>query len=73
VTPSPRPLCPACGGANACAAVAAGRFDVDCWCRSVKIDATRIAELQEPDRGRACLCRDCVTTPKHADDRGTDL
>ena len=36
VTPLPAHRCPLCGGPNGCAAAAAGRFDVPCWCAEVR-------------------------------------
>lgn len=61
-TPLPNRDCPLCGGPNACAPAACGSFEVDCWCRSVSIDAARLAAVPEAARGRACLCRACATT-----------
>lgn len=60
LAPIDAPLCPLCGQPNACAAVAAGRFDVPCWCQSVSIPAHVLARVPEAERGRACICAACV-------------
>jgi hypothetical protein len=60
VKPAREPLCPACGGANACAVAATGRFDTPCWCSSVVIDPAVIEKLPEQQRGKACLCARCA-------------
>lgn len=62
--PHPAPLCPLCGQPNHCAAVAAGRFDVPCWCSSQRFPATLIARAQAASAAsgqpRACICRACA-------------
>jgi hypothetical protein len=62
-TPLPNRDCPLCGGPNGCAPAACGSFEVDCWCRRVRIDAAVLASVPEAARGRACLCRACATAP----------
>jgi len=52
--------CPLCGGPNGCAAAAAGRFDVACWCTSVHIPVEVIARIPAEQRGRACICLNCA-------------
>lgn len=58
--------CPLCGGPNGCAPAACGRFDVDCWCRDVRIDAAVLARVPDAARGLECLCRACATAPAPA-------
>lgn len=59
-TPLPEHRCPLCGGPNGCAAAAAGRFDVACWCREVRFDAALLARVPVEQQGRACVCRACA-------------
>ena len=58
--PLQAPACPACVGPNGCAVAAEGRFDVACWCSSVRIAPERLAILAPEQRGVACLCRHCA-------------
>ena len=60
-TPLPNLRCPLCGGPNGCAPAACGRFEVDCWCRAVRIEAAVLARVPEAARGLECLCRACAT------------
>ena len=74
--PLAAPRCPACDGANDCAPARAGRFDVACWCAAVPREAVSVAAIAavpEAQRGRACLCRACLTggSDRRADQRGT--
>ncbi len=57
--PMPAETCPLCGGANECAAALSGSFDTPCWCRAATFSAELIARVPEPQRGRACICRQC--------------
>lgn len=59
-TPLDAPRCPLCGRANACAASAAGCFDVACWCTTVTIPPALLARVPPEAVNRACICRDCV-------------
>ena len=54
------PLCPLCGGPNACVPAACGTFDRPCWCESAVFDAALLARVPAAERGRACVCADCV-------------
>ena len=58
--PLDTPNCPLCGQPNGCAAVAAGSFDVACWCASETFPAGLLERVPHPMRGRACICRACV-------------
>lgn len=58
--PLQAPHCPLCGQANACAASAAGSFDVDCWCRNVDFSASLLAAVPPEHQGKACICRRCA-------------
>lgn len=58
--PLPALECPVCGLANQCAAAAAGRFDVDCWCTQVTISPVALARVPAQARDRACLCPGCA-------------
>lgn len=57
--PIPAVTCPLCGGANECAAASSGSFDTPCWCRDATFNAELIARVPEPQRGPACICRQC--------------
>jgi hypothetical protein len=61
----PNPLCPLCGGANHCAAAAAGRTDVDCWCRTATFSPLALARVPVALVDRACLCPRCAAEPAH--------
>lgn len=54
------PLCPLCGRPNACGAAAEGRFDVACWCTTVRFPPELLARVPAGSRGQACICRACV-------------
>lgn len=58
--PLPHDRCPLCGGPNACAPAACGRFDVDCWCRDVHFSAALLARVPSSARGKACICARCA-------------
>jgi hypothetical protein len=60
LVPHPAPACPLCGGPNGCAAVAAGTFDVTCWCAQETFPPALLQRLQAEAQGRACICRRCV-------------
>lgn len=52
--------CPLCGGPNACAPAACGRFDVDCWCSRARIPAEVLARIPAEQRMKACVCARCA-------------
>ncbi len=56
--------CPLCGQPNACA-MAAGSPG-DCWCTQVRIGAELIDRIPADDRGRACVCANCVQAAEAA-------
>ncbi len=58
--PLPNRICPLCGGANACAPAEAGRFDVECWCRTAEIAPETLARVPPEAAGKACLCPRCA-------------
>jgi Zn-finger nucleic acid-binding protein len=58
--PEPAFVCPACGASNQCAVAAAGRFDVDCWCKGVIFDKAALERLPQNQRNKACLCPKCA-------------
>jgi hypothetical protein len=64
--PIPAPNCPLCGGPNACGPACSGSFDTPCWCLETPIPAELVDSLPDAQRGRACICRDCVTRHKAA-------
>jgi len=66
-TPAPAHRCPRCGEPNECAPARSGDFATPCWCTSVAVRHDVLATLPEADRGRACLCRNCATTPPAAE------
>jgi len=59
-TPRSAPSCPLCGQPNGCAAVAAGSFDVACWCQNVAFGPDLLARVPPNQRGLACICRRCA-------------
>jgi hypothetical protein len=59
-TPLAEHRCPLCGGPNGCAAAAAGRFDVPCWCAEVRFEPKLLQQVPAERRGRACICRACA-------------
>lgn len=58
--PLPEHRCPLCGGPNGCAAAAAGRFDVPCWCAEVRFTPALLAQVPAAQQGRACVCPACA-------------
>ena len=68
--PEPNLRCPLCGGANACAPAASGRFDEPCWCRTATFPAALLARIPAPLRDVACVCAACATAAAgpHGDD-----
>lgn len=58
--PRPEPNCPLCGGPNGCAAVAAGRLDVPCWCQTATFSADLLARVPSERQGLACICARCA-------------
>ena len=59
-TPLPNVICPLCGGANECAPAESGRFDLECWYRTVRISAEALARIPPELAGKACLCPRCA-------------
>ncbi|MBA1272360.1 cysteine-rich CWC family protein [Pseudomonas azotifigens] len=51
--------CPVCGKGNDCG-LAGGDSTSPCWCFSMTIDATRLADLPPQVQGNACLCPRCA-------------
>jgi hypothetical protein len=65
--PLQAPTCPLCGGPNGCAAVAAGTFDVACWCSTVQFSPRLLALVPADQQRQACICRACAeATPAAA-------
>jgi hypothetical protein len=58
--PLNEPICPLCGGANQCAVVRSGSFDVPCWCEGVAFDRGSLDAVAPRQRARACLCPACA-------------
>lgn len=58
--PLPAPLCPLCGSQNQCAPANAGRFDVECWCKSAVIPPELLQQLPASLMDKACLCPRCA-------------
>jgi hypothetical protein len=61
--PLPNTTCPACGEPNGCSPAQAGRFDVPCWCSQAVVHPQALARVPADRRGKACLCRRCLTQP----------
>jgi hypothetical protein len=60
-TPAARPACPLCGGPNACAVAAQGRFDVPCWCADLALPAEARAALASAGGAEpGCACAACL-------------
>jgi len=67
--PIDAPRCPLCRDANDCAPAREGRFDVPCWCSALpreQVSADALAQVPASQRGRACLCRACLTGARDA-------
>ncbi|MEY8878101.1 MAG: cysteine-rich CWC family protein [Leptothrix sp. (in: b-proteobacteria)] len=62
----PAPVCPLCGGANACEPARCGQLDAPCWCRDARFSADLLARVPEAQRGRACICAACVAAANRA-------
>jgi len=58
--PLPQLACPLCGGPNACAVAACGRYDAPCWCATVAFPPALLAQVPEERRRFACICRRCA-------------
>jgi Cysteine-rich CWC len=58
--PAGQPLCPLCGGPNACMPAACGHFDVPCWCREASFAPVLLARIPPAQRGLACICAACA-------------
>ena len=58
--PLPNEACPLCGGPNACAPAACGRFDVHCWCRDERFAPELLARVPPAARGLSCICATCA-------------
>lgn len=54
------PLCPLCGGPNACGPAATGSFNEPCWCQTVQFTPELLAQVPESQRRTACICRACA-------------
>ena len=57
-------VCPLCNQPNTCAMElqkATGQPQPPCWCTQVDFRREALAQLPEPARGRACICRNCAT------------
>ncbi len=53
--------CPLCGRPNDCQLCTAAAYKGPCWCRQVEIPEALLSQIPPEARGKACLCRDCVT------------
>jgi hypothetical protein len=56
-----QPMCPLCGGRNACVPAACGHFDAPCWCRDLAFAPEVLARIPLAQRGVACVCATCAT------------
>lgn len=55
------PVCPLCGGPNACAMAAGDRSVADCWCIRAKLQPDALARVPAEKQNRACVCQACGT------------
>jgi hypothetical protein len=53
--------CPVCGQPNDCQLCTAAVYKGPCWCLQVEIPEVLLNQIPPAARGKACLCRDCVT------------
>ena len=61
--------CPLCGGTNDCGLCTPNIHAGRCWCEAESIPAALIARVPPALRGRACICRDCITA-FHCEEQG---
>ncbi len=59
LTPETR-LCPLCRRPNHCGALSGAEGAKRCWCHDVKVPAALLARVPAEERGKACVCRECV-------------
>ncbi len=52
-------MCPLCGKQNRCAVVA-GTDPFKCWCNTTKVPKELLDRVPEEQKGKACVCRDCI-------------
>ena len=53
-------LCPLCGKPNHCG-YEAGSDHFSCWCTTIDVPKELREQIPEELRGKACICRDCIT------------
>lgn len=59
--PLPNPAqCPLCGEANECQLCSPATYKGPCWCAQLDVPSELLAQVPEPCRNRACICRSCV-------------
>lgn len=58
-------LCPLCRQPNACGAASAR-----CWCFDVVVPPALLARVPQAQRGRACICRNCIAAYAQKDAAG---
>lgn len=49
-------VCPICGLQNECMIEDAG----NCWCMTVEVPKTLLAQLADDDRNVRCICKTCI-------------
>jgi hypothetical protein len=55
---TPVGTCPLCGASNDCAVA---RGEDTCWCFDEIFPPNLLERVPEPDRGKVCVCRNCVS------------
>ena len=48
-------MCPLCGKPNNCL-----KGNKNCWCNYVMIPKELIEKIPEEERGKSCICKECV-------------
>jgi hypothetical protein len=57
---APPDRCPLCGGPNHCRLSAPVPDGGACWCLNTEVPEALLARVPPDQRGRACLCPNCV-------------
>lgn len=50
-------ICPICGLKNECMVDAPAG---SCWCMTVEVPRTLLAQLADSDKNARCICRNCI-------------
>lgn len=64
-------ICPICGGENDCGAANTGEHD-SCWCMTAKVPKKLLEKIPPQERGKACVCKNCVENFKSEEEVAWD-